>query len=155
MIHENINEFRKNTEKGRILIGLDVGAARIGIAISDVEHMIASPHDVYTRRNMRQDIGHFGQLAVDENACAIVIGLPLAMDGSEGENCALIRNFAAKLHKKTGLPIFLQDERMSTAAVTRSLQEADMTRKKRQSLDDKLAAGYILQGVLDMVKSRQ
>jgi putative Holliday junction resolvase len=73
----------------------------------------------------------------------------LELSGEEEEACVKLRHFANKLIKKTSLPIFLQDERLSTAAVTRALQESDMTRKKRQSVDDKLAASYILQLVLD------
>ena len=153
MIYESIEEFSQNVQKGQALIGLDIGSVRIGIAISDLEHIIASPHDIYERRNFSKDMGHLGKLAADENSCGFVIGLPLAMDGTEGENCELVRNFAKKLLKKTNLPIFLKDERMSTSAATRALSESGMTRKKRESLDDKLAASYILQGVIDSLKN--
>ena len=152
MIHQTIQEFEKSLVKGRPIIGLDIGTVRIGIAISDREYIIATPYDVYERRNISQDIGHLGKLATDENAGGFVVGLPLGLDGSEGENCQLIRNLCNKLVKKTRLPVLLKDERMSTAAATRALSETGMTRKKRQSLDDKVAAGYILQGVIDMLK---
>ncbi len=152
MIQQNIQEFKKLLIKGRPLIGLDIGTVRIGIAISDREYIIATPLNVYERRNISQDIGHLGKLASDENACGFVVGLPLGLDGSEGDNCQLIRNFCNKLYKKTALPILLKDERMSTAAATRALAESGMTRKKRQTLDDKVAASYILQGVIDLVK---
>lgn len=152
MIHESAKEFAKELKKGQPIICLDVGTARIGIAISDVEYIIASPYGVYERRNTRQDMGHIAQLAKDENAIGFVIGLPLAMDGSEGENCEAVRNFANQLLKKTGLSILLKDERLSTSSATRALSESGMTRKKRQSLDDKLAASFILEGVLSSIR---
>ncbi len=152
MIYNLIPDFSKQLVSGKRLIGLDIGAARIGIAISDVNRIIATPHSVYEHRNMRQDLGHINGLITAEDACGVVIGLPLTMAGKEEDNCLKIRSFAEKLHKKNGLPIFLQDERMSTAAVTRALQEYDMTRKKRQAVDDKLAASYILQCCLDSIK---
>jgi putative Holliday junction resolvase len=152
MIYESIKDFALHLKKGRAIIGLDIGTSRIGIAISDTEYIIASPHEIYERRNTRQDLGHINKLAEDENAIAFVIGLPLALNGAEGDNCELVRVFANQLFKKTNLPILLKDERMSTAASSRVLSESGMTRKKRQSLDDKLAAGFILQGVLDTLK---
>lgn len=151
MILENIQEFKNHVIKGRPLIGLDIGTVRIGIALSDIQHIIASPHSIYERRNMRQDLGHIGALAASENACAFIVGLPLGLDGQEGENCEIIRSFCNKLYKKTTLPVFLKDERMSTAAANRALLDAGVKRKERHSLDDKIAASYILQSVIDML----
>jgi putative Holliday junction resolvase len=153
MIYESVKDFAPVIKKGQPLICLDVGTVKIGIAISDRELIIASPYAVYERRNTRQDMGYLGKLAADENACAIVIGLPLQMNGEEGENCQIIRSFASQLFKKTNLPILLKDERFSTAAATRTLTEVGMTRKKRQGLDDKLAAGFVLEGVLSGIKN--
>ena len=150
MIYKNITEFIEKLEEDRPIIGLDIGTARIGIAVSDTRRVIASPREVYTRRNISKDLGHINKLATDENACAFVLGLPIDLQGNEEDNCLVVRNCAEKLIKKTALPIYLQDERMSTAAVTRSMQKSDMSRKKRQRVDDKLAASYILQIVLDM-----
>ena len=154
MIFEDIEEFKLYTKNtiSRVL-GLDIGAARIGVAYSDQKTIIATPNHVYDRRNIRQDIGYFNRICKEEEITAIVMGLPLELDGSEGENCILVKNFAKKLSQKTNLPIFLQDERMSTAAVTRAMQETKMTRKKPQSKDDKLAAGYILQNCLDFINN--
>lgn len=152
MIFDTLNQFISTLpEQGRLL-GLDIGEARIGIATADATRCIATPHSVYDRRNMSKDLGHINKLACDEEACGIVMGLPLELDGSESEGCKRVRHFAAKLHKKSALPVFLADERMSTAAVTRAMSESHMTRQKRQSKDDKLAAAYILQGVLDTLK---
>jgi putative Holliday junction resolvase len=153
MIYTSLPQFTPHLQKGRPLIALDIGTVRIGIAISDVEYILATPHSAYERRNTRQDMGYLGKLATDTKAIGFVLGLPLAMDGSEGDNCVAVRSFANHLHKKTGLPILLKDERMSTAASTRALSESGMTRKKRHTLDDKMAASFILEGVLEGIKN--
>ncbi|PIR37782.1 MAG: Holliday junction resolvase RuvX [Alphaproteobacteria bacterium CG11_big_fil_rev_8_21_14_0_20_39_49] len=149
MITVNTKEFFEYIQTSGALLGLDMGKAKIGIAICDAERIISSPMEIYQRRNISKDMGHLGKLCKDNCIVAIVIGLPLEMDGSENENCESVRNFADKLNKKTGLPILLKDERMSTAAATRALSETGMTRKKRQSLDDKVAASIILQSAIE------
>ena len=151
---ENIEEISQKLQKDKSIIALDIGDSKIGIAISDLQHIVSNPYDVYKRRNMRQDIGHLGSLALQKNACAIVIGFPLELDGSQGENCEKVRRFAEKIFKKTNLSVILQDERFSTSAATRVLKESSMTRKRRDALDDKVAASYILQAFLDKVSSR-
>lgn len=132
-------------------MGLDYGTVRIGIAACDATRIIASPKEVYTRRNISKDIGHIARMAREHGAVGVVIGLPLAQDGTEGENCLRVREFAAKIEKKSGLPILFYDERLSTSAVTRTMKDAGVRRKNRQAVDDKLAAGYILQCVIDML----
>lgn len=149
MITTNIKEFLLGLPKEGAIIGLDMGTVRIGIALCDRSRIIASPMQTYVRRNMSQDLGHLAKFSLDNEVVAIVIGLPLELSGSETENCELVRHFANKLHKKTNLSILLKDERMSTAAATRALSESGMTRKKRHSLDDKMAAAIILQSVID------
>lgn len=149
MITTNIKEFLSSLPKEGAIIGLDMGKVRIGVALCDASRIIASPMQTYERRNMSQDLGHLAKFGLDNKVVAIVIGLPLQLDGSEGENCELVRHFANKLYKKTSLPILLKDERMSTAAATRALSESGMSRKKRHSLDDQMAASIILQSVID------
>ena len=151
MIYDHIHDFARNIPPEGAIIGLDYGAARIGIAVCDATRIIASPREVYARRNISKDLGHISRIIRENSVVACVIGLPLSPDGSEGENCINIREFAAKLIKKTNLPTLLYDERFSTAAVTRSMQDAGVKRKNRQAVDDKLAAGYILQCVVDML----
>ena len=153
MIFETAKDFANQLVTNGRLLGIDLGQARIGLATCDATRQIATPHSVYTRRNMSQDLGHLNNLCVIEKISGIVIGFPLELNGSEGKNCQQTRHFAKKLYKKTALPICLVDERLSTAAVTRAMQESNMTRKKRQSKDDKLAAAYILQGLLDSLSS--
>lgn len=149
MIYEDIKEFANIIPQMGALAGIDYGQARIGLATSDALHTIATAQETYHRRNMNKDLGYINQWCQEREITGIILGLPLELSGEEEEACVQVRHFANKLIKKTSLPIFLQDERLSTAAVTRALQESDMTRKKRQSVDDKLAASYILQLVLD------
>lgn len=149
MIYENVQDFLKNTPKGVSIIALDVGTKKIGIAVTDNEQIIPSPFEVYQRRNTSKDLGHIAQLAKDKNAGGFVVGLPIDLDGNEQKNCEKIRFFANKIYKKTGLNIFMQDERMSTAAADRVLSDAGVKRKKRNEIDDKIAASYILEMVLN------
>ena len=135
--------------KGR-LMGLDLGTKTIGLALSDVERRLASPLDTIQRVKFSQDAAALLKRAADFEVCALVAGLPLNMDGTEGPRCQSTRQFAANLMGKHDIPIAFWDERLSTAAVERFLtDEADMTRKRRGEVVDKLAAAYILQGALD------
>ena len=149
MITINTKEFFENIPNSGALLGLDMGKVRIGIALCDASRIISSPMEAYARRNMSKDLGYLGKYCSDNEIVGIVVGLPLELDGSENENCESVRHFANKLYKKTGIAIHLKDERLSTAAATRALSETGMTRKRRQSLDDKVAASIILQSVLE------
>lgn len=148
MIHDSISSFFKELPNGRLL-GIDMGTRKIGIALSDVSRMIASPYSVYQRQNMNKDLGTLRRIAKDENVVAFVIGLPKDTQGNETESCQTIRIFAEKLVKRAELPILLQDERFSTAAATRALKETGVKRKNRDAVDDKMAAAFLLQGALD------
>ena len=151
MIYDSIHDFASAIPPEGSLLGLDYGKAKIGIAACDATRIIASPREVYKRRNISKDMGHIARMVRENNAVGFVIGLPLAQDGSEGDNCKEVRLFAEKLLKKINLPILFYDERFSTAAVTRSMQDAGVKRRERQAVDDKLAAGYILQCVIDVL----
>jgi putative Holliday junction resolvase len=131
------------------LIGLDLGTKTIGVALSDLSRRIASPLLVIARTKFTADAEALLQEAGKHQAAGFVLGLPLNMDGSEGPRAQATRAFARNLAGKTELPIVLWDERLSTAAVTRTLIEADASRKRRGEVVDKMAAAYILQGALD------
>ncbi len=135
--------------RGARLMGLDLGTKTIGLALSDVERRIASPLETIKRVKFTPDAQKLLALCTKHGVAMLVLGLPLNMDGSEGPRAQATRAFARNLAQLTPLPILFQDERLSTAAVTRTLLEADASRARRDELVDKMAAAYILQGVLD------
>ena len=146
------NELRAHLAPGQRLLGLDPGQKTIGLAISDSGLTIASPLETIRRGKFGQDAETLKAICAERKVGGLVIGLPVNMDGSEGPRCQSVRQFAANLIEQTGftLPIAFWDERLSTAAVERFLvEEADMTRKRRAEVVDKMAAAYILQGALD------
>ncbi len=131
------------------LIGLDLGTKTIGLALSDVERRIATPFDTIRRTKFTRDVA-FLRETLDRHAVrALVIGLPLNMDGSEGPRAQSTRSFVRQSFPLLERPFVFWDERLSTAAVTRNLIEQDASRAKRAAVVDRMAAAYILQGVLD------
>lgn len=148
---QDLHELTKS-QKGRLL-GLDVGTKTVGLALSDMGYIIASPYKTLDRKGWKQDLPFLLKLIEDQNVIACVIGLPINMDGSEGERCDYVREFGNKLHEVTSIPILYWDERLSTVAVERMLIEADLSRKRRGQVVDKLAASYILQGTLDRIRN--
>ena len=134
------------------LLGLDVGEKTIGLAISDSDFKVAAPVDTIRRTKFGVDADHLLRLIADRDVGGLVIGLPVNMDGSEGRRCQSVRQFAANLLQRIDLPIAFWDERLSTAAVTRDLLGADVSRAKRAMVVDKMAAAYILQGALDALR---
>lgn len=134
------------------LLGLDLGTKTIGVAISDGMRYSATPLLTIRRQKFTADADALLQLIADNTAVGIVLGLPLNMDGSEGPRAQSTRAFARNLAQKTSIPIAFWDERLSTAAVTRTLIEADTRRDKRAEVVDKLAASYILQGALERLR---
>lgn len=131
------------------LMGLDLGTKTIGVAISDVERRIASPVETIRRTKFKADAAALMALIAKHDIGAIILGKPFNMDGSEGPRVQATDAFARNLRQLAALPILFQDERLSTAAVTRTLIDADTSRARRAELVDKLAAAYILQGFID------
>lgn len=134
--------------RGRLL-GLDLGTKTIGLALSDVERRLASPLDTIKRVKFTQDAEALLKRARDFDVQALIVGLPLNMDGTEGARVQATRAFMRNLAKLTPLPFAFWDERLSTAAVTRELIMQDASRAKRAEVVDRMAAAYILQGALD------
>ena len=145
----SLAQVKETLGPGRRLLGLDVGATTIGIAISDSRLTVASPLETLRRGKFAADAERLKALIGERAVGGLVIGLPLNMDGSEGPRCQSVRQFAANLLERIEIPVAFWDERLSTAAVTRALIEADMSRKRRAEVVDKAAAAYILQGALD------
>jgi putative holliday junction resolvase len=144
-----LEDLAKSLKPGERLMGLDLGSKTIGIAVSDVTRQIATPIETIRRSKFSADAAQLLALAARENAAAIILGMPMNMDGSEGARAQSTRAFVRNLAKLSPLPVILWDERLSTAAVERMLIEADRSRARRREIVDKLAAAYILQGALD------
>jgi putative Holliday junction resolvase len=149
MILGNPAELRAAVAPGLRLIGLDVGTKTIGLALSDTRLVIASPLDTIRRRRFRDDMTVLFAAIDRHGVGGVVVGLPLALDGRDSPRTQSVRQFARNLLALRDLPVLWWDERMSTAAVTREMIAADMTRKRRAEIVDKVAAAYILQGCLD------
>ncbi|MFO1185257.1 MAG: Holliday junction resolvase RuvX [Bauldia sp.] len=135
------------------LLGLDLGTKTIGVAISDIGRRVASPLTTLAKRRFADDAEALRTIVAERAAVGFVLGLPLNMDGSEGPRVQATRAFARNLAAAISLPIAFWDERLSTAAVTRTLIEADRSRARRAELVDKMAASYILQGFLDRLRT--
>ena len=131
------------------IIALDIGTVRIGIATSDIMEIIASAYEVYRRKNLDVDVKYIAELVSKLDAGEIVIGLPLKLDGTEGQSVEMAKNFGEKLSELTSVPIVYQDERLSTVSAQRILIESGMRREKRKDKVDSIAATFILQTYLD------
>jgi len=131
------------------LLGLDVGSKTVGMALSDVTRTVATPYDTIRRTKFTADAKAIQQVVEKNQVGALVIGLPLNLDGSEGPRAQSTRAFARNLAAHVEVPMIFWDERLSTAAVERHLIEADASRKRRAQVIDRMAAAYILQGALD------
>jgi putative Holliday junction resolvase len=142
---------------GERLLGLDVGAKTVGLALSDRGLTVASPLETLRRGKLADDVAALSNLCEARAVGGLVVGLPVNMDGSEGPRCQSVRQFVANLAERgLDLPAAFWDERLSTAAVERLLiAEADMTRKRRAQVVDKMAAAYILQGALDALAAQR
>lgn len=134
------------------IMGLDPGTKTIGIAISDRTRLISTPLETIKRKKFTPDAARLFELFAARECVALVIGLPLNMDGSSGPRVQSVKDFAANLMGVRDVPFMFWDERLSTAAVTRTMIESDISRAKRAEAVDKLAASYILQGVLDRLR---
>ena len=149
MICETIEAFAAALPLRRGIAGLDLGTVTIGVAVSDLSLTVASPLETIARKKFTLDAARLLEIAGKRNLGGFVLGLPLNMDGSEGPRVQSTRAFARNLERLTPLPITYWDERLSTVAATRALLEADTSRKRRAEVIDHVAAGYILQGLLN------
>jgi putative Holliday junction resolvase len=155
MIFDDLALLKAAVEENQRVLGLDVGSKTIGLALSDVTHMIASPLETIKRTKFSKDLQSLKTLVTNQDVGALIIGLPVSMDGTEGPRCQSTRQFAANVNAALELPIGFWDERLSTVAVQRILvEDVDMTRKRRGEVVDKAAAAYILQGALDFLKNQ-
>ena len=149
-----LNDLKSHMKMGQRIIGLDLGSKTIGIALSDSLLTIATPMELIKKKKFSIDSIRILEIIKEQNVGAIILGLPMNMNGTEGPRCQSTRQYAENLSKLIDIPIAYWDERLSTAAVTRTLLEADTSRKKRKDLVDKMAASFILQGCLDYLSMR-
>ena len=138
-------------------LGLDIGTVRIGIAQSDMLGMLASNLETYTRKYIKVDVAHIVQIIQQNNIDTVVVGLPLKMNGEEGQSVQMVKDFVQELQaqlqeKNMQIPIVYQDERLTTVSAERVLLSANVRREKRKQVVDKIAAQIILQSYLDKPK---
>lgn len=153
-IFHDIYEFAAALPPSGRLLGGDLGTKTLGLALSDEGRRIASPYDTLELTKFTPDAARLAAIVAKEKVCGLVIGLPLAMDGSATPRVQASRQFAENLQTVPGFantPIGFFDERFSTAAVKRMMIEGDLSRTRRDELVDKLAASYMLQGTLDLL----
>jgi putative Holliday junction resolvase len=146
----NLHALRARLGRDQRLIGLDPGARTIGVALSDVRLLLASPHAQLRRGKLTANAAEIAAIARRQGAGGLVVGLPLSMDGTAGPAAQAARDWTLALSEATGFPAALWDERLSTVAVTRFLiEQADLSRAKRREVVDSLAAAWMLQAALD------
>ena len=134
---------------GKTLAGIDLGEKTIGLAVSDRGLSFAHPRPVILRTKFTRDAQALLAAYGRENVGAVVIGLPINMDGSEGPRAQATRAFVRNIARLTELPFVFWDERLSTVAAERALIEMDVSRRRRRERIDSAAAAFILQGALD------
>ena len=150
MVLFNMPQLRAALPSGSRLLGIDLGTRTIGLALSDVSLMLASPYGTLKRGKLGAAAAEIAAIVGREGVGGMVGGLPLSLDGSFGPAAQAARDWLRSLSEATGLPAALWDERLSSSAVNRMLiDDLDMTRRRRGQVVDKLAAAYILQAALD------
>ncbi|MCQ2741663.1 MAG: Holliday junction resolvase RuvX [Alphaproteobacteria bacterium] len=149
----NVRDLKQALTPRHSILGFDYGEKRLGLAVSDLLLMTADPRPMINRKSFEQDLMQIQKVSAEKEVGALVYGLPLQMDGTEGATAAVAREFAAKIAEHIQLPYLFWDERLSSKAVeTFLIREVDMSRAKRKQILDSSAACYILQGVLDAVR---
>lgn len=149
---KEVNLFLEKLPKGLRILGIDLGKKRIGLAISDTTKTIASPLEVMQRGKFSKDALYINSLVIENNIGGIVLGYPINMSGDEGKSCQSAREYGKNLERTLNIPVAFWDERLSSVAVNRTLDEAGASWKRKSELVDKMAASYILQGFLDYLK---
>ena len=135
------------------IIGLDIGDRTIGIAVSDLLGLTAQGVETIRRKKLADEIARLGELMEQYETRELVSGYPKNMNGTEGDRCEVVKAFIDEVKAVyPDVQVTFWDERLSTVAATRSLFEADVSRKKRKKVIDKMAAVFILQGYLDSIR---
>lgn len=142
-------QLRASLGRDARILGLDPGSKTIGLALSDVSLMLASPYGSIARGKLSANAAEVTRIAAKEGVGGLLVGLPLGMDGSFGPAAQAAKDWAMAMGQATGLAVALWDERLSSAAVNRAMIAADVTRARRAAAVDAAAAAYTLQAALD------
>ncbi len=140
------------------IMGLDFGSKTVGVAVSDPLLITAQGVEIIRRKEankLRQTLARIEELIVEYQVEEIVLGMPKNMNATEGERVELTMEFKEKLERRTGLPVHMWDERLTTVAADRTMMEAGIRRENRKDYVDMIAATFILQGYLDLRASRK
>jgi putative Holliday junction resolvase len=149
-----MKESKPSGEREGRLIGLDVGERRVGVAVSDQMNIMAIPECVIERTSLEEDLRTICDLAREKQAERVIVGLPLRLDGSHGQEAQRVTAFARKLAERAGIPVEMADERLSTKEAERGLISRDVKRRRRRKIIDKVAAQIILQTYMDARNAR-
>ncbi len=153
MITPTLQEFYESLTPNSPIIGIDHGSKKIGIAISDPGRIMSLPLEVVVLEKEKAKLDYICGLVAKYKAGGVVLGLPTYMDGTTSSQTNIVNNFAKRLSFIISIPIFLQDERLSSAAAQSILRDAGMKRKQRDLIDDKISASLILEAVIEAMKS--
>ena len=149
----DLRDFKQQIKPYKAILGFDFGTKRLGVAVSDLLWTVATPQKTIFRSDWNADLKAIRTLVAEKEVGALVYGLPLQMNGEEGDTAKAVRNFAQKLAQEIPLPYAFWDERLSSKAIENFLiKEVDMSRAKRKDILDSSSAAYILQGVLDALR---
>jgi len=149
MILESLQEFYTFFKPQAPIISIDYGKKKIGLAISTLDHTLPMPLKLLAGDSDKKKLQEISEILKEKNICAIVIGLPLNMDNSKSQQTLDVENFAKKLEKRTHLPIFMQDERLTSKAADNLLKDFGLNRKARNANDDLAAASMILETTIE------
>lgn len=149
----DLRDFKQQIKPYKAILGFDFGTKRLGVAVSDLLWTVATPQKTIFRSDWNADLKAIRTLVAEKEVGALVYGLPLQMNGEEGDTAKAVRSFAQKLAQESPLPYAFWDERLSSKAMENFLiKEVDMSRAKRKDILDSSSAAYILQGVLDALR---
>ena len=152
MIIYTLQEFYKFFRRGQPILSIDYGPKKIGIAISTPDHHLPMPLQIISGESEKKKLQEIITITIEEKICATVVGLPINMDGSNSKQTLLVEKFTEKLKNRTNLPIFMQDERLTSKTADNLLKNFGLKRKNRNAKDDLAAASMILETTLDACK---
>ncbi len=153
MIVKTLQEFYQFFQEGKLILAIDYGSKKIGLALSDPGHSIAMPYKLLDDILEKNKVNQIIKIIHEKNICAITLGMPVNMDGTASDQTIVIEKFANKILGQSNIPIFFQDERLTSKAANNFLKNFNLKRKDRNKIDDLTAASMILETVLNGYRS--